>query len=503
MAIQCGILSRSIGCAPMSRFPASNSGPANDASAGLLVSSSRDWSRAAYKPNDSSLPSFLANANEAYPTSQANVAREYSSSKDQKMNNRIHRVSRHAIAKYFSAAFLAIILLWSGGLTNAQSLVEYLPAKLWSEPIEDALRIGEQSFPDGFNRGISTLQVFDGRLWFGYGDSAKNLGSVTPVEFRYFSRKSARVIADGQGAAQRSPSDTGEEQIEPFRVCFGQLCQPGVDSNSDDETWTQAKGPAHVIEGNFFSLVDTTDGPVWQKYRSIPGGEHVHDLAEYQNAIYAVGSGADNRAEFESGQIFRYLWKSTDRGKTFSTVHRVMYPEIGKGDTRFRRLLVAGNCLYVFGYINPFVEGGPRQGCHMKMVGDKLTDVDGDIAKLYVARTYSIDREQGLVLTRTEEGSTRIFQARETGFRELTEWQHLRVIDIAIEGTTNALLVLASQAANPDSFTIYQTERTDPAKIAPVIDLGREPSTAVAWWNGSVYIGTANGKIMKSEIEKN
>jgi hypothetical protein len=65
------------------------------------------------------------------------------------------------------------------------------------------------------------------------------------------------------------------------------------------------------------------------------------------------------------------------------------------------------------------------------------------------------------------------------------------------------LRVLASQAANPDSFTIYQTQLAEPAKIVPVIDLGREPSTAVACWNGSVYIGTANGKIMKLEIEKN
>ncbi len=76
------------------------------------------------------------------------------------------------------------------------------------------------------------------------------------------------------------------------------------------------------------------------------------------------------------------------------------------------------------------------------MVDSKLTDLDGDIAKLYVTRTYPITSDQGLVMTKSESGETRIFEARESGLSELTDWNHLQVIDVAIEGRTNAMLVL-------------------------------------------------------------
>ena len=91
----------------------------------------------------------------------------------------------------------------------------------------------------------------------------------------------------------------------------GTLWQPGVDSNNPDEAWTQTKAgtwrtvdgervQTKLIDGNVFKLEAGEDGtPVWRKFRNVPGGEHVHDLAEFDGAIYAVGSGADHRFEFE------------------------------------------------------------------------------------------------------------------------------------------------------------------------------------------------------------
>ena len=56
----------------------------------------------------------------------------------------------------------------------------------WAEPIPDAIKAGEAAFEGDFDRGITTLRPFEGRLWMGYGDATRNLGSEVPVEFRWF-----------------------------------------------------------------------------------------------------------------------------------------------------------------------------------------------------------------------------------------------------------------------------------------------------------------------------
>ena len=123
--------------------------------------------------------------------------------------------------------------------------------------------------------------------------------------------------------------------------------------------------PERLIEGNVFRLDGSEGKPFWTKYHSVAGGEHVHDIAAFDGALWSVGSGSDHRGEWEGGQIFRYLWRSDDGGKSFQTHCRFMYPDLGKGDTRFRRLLVIGDTMYAFGYVNPFVDGGPLEGRHL------------------------------------------------------------------------------------------------------------------------------------------
>src|SRR6185503_18386492 len=94
--------------------------------------------------------------------------------------------------------------------------------------------------------------------------------------------------------------------------------------------------------------------------------------------LYAVGSGAANRAEFEGGRVFRYLWRSTDEGRSFTVVYRAMFPELDKGDTRFRKLLAVGHTLYVFGYVNPYVDGGPLEGRHLRLVDRNAEELTGE-----------------------------------------------------------------------------------------------------------------------------
>ncbi|HEX6885906.1 MAG TPA: hypothetical protein VF530_21210 [Planctomycetota bacterium] len=397
---------------------------------------------------------------------------------------------------------VAVVLLGASCAATPAPLAFEEPEP-WAEPIRDAHAAGERSFPDGFHRGITALQVFDGRLWIGYGDGTRNLGTVVPIEFRSFASpedpewRAAEVLGEGQGARQRTPTDTGEEQIEPYRVLDGALWQAGVDSNDPDEAWTQAKGPERVIEGNVFRL----EGARWRKWRSIPGGEHVHDLAWHDGALWAVGSGADDRAEFEGGEVYRYLWRSDDGGRSFRTVVRERYPELGKGDTRFRRLLAVGDVLYVFGYVNPYVDGGPLEGRHLAVRGERIEPLvgsrDGPLAALVVQRTFALPDGTGLVVTRPEDGRTRAFRARADGFEELAGWARVRVIDVAV-ASDDELLVLTGDGGAPERCAVQRAALAELDALAPLLALAGEAPSALALWERRLFVGTAEGRILRA-----
>ena len=404
---------------------------------------------------------------------------------------------------------------------------DFGPAKPWSSPIADYLAVGEANFPDGFTRAITALAVSDpdaagpreSLLWIGYGDATRNLGTKTPIEFRYFvspedpGHRVGRVFAGppvleaAQGAPQRTPSDTGEEQLEPYRSIGGTLWQAGVDSNDPDELWTQAKPAPHKpIEGNVFMLEERWGQPAWRKFRSIPGGEHVHDLCEFDGAIWAVGSGSAHRGEWESGEIFRYLWKSEDGGETFTTALRAMFPEKGKGDTRFRRLLPAGDSLYVFGYVNPFVDGGPIEGRHVVLRDGAFVDLeakrDGAIADLLVLRTWPLDAETGLALARNADRSTRMFLVEEDSIREIEAWSDLAVIDVAPGEAADEFVLVAGDRAETPGHGVFAFSLGDAkAMRAPtkVLDLPGVTPSAIAMWRGDLFVGTEDGRVMQAE----
>ncbi len=402
----------------------------------------------------------------------------------------------------------------------------YQAAETWSEPIADYLAIGREKFPDGFTTSITALETFDpdgpgrepARLWIAYGDATRNMGTQTPIEFRYFEDasdpqpKSAVVLAGPpdldmpQGAPQRTQTDTGEEQIEPYRVIDGMLWQAGVDSNDPDELWTQAKpAPQRLIEGNVFMLLAQPGDPTWRKFRSIPGGEHVHDICGHDGAIWAVGSGSADRGEWESGEIFRYLWKSTDGGVTFEPALRVMFPDAGKGDTRFRRLLPSGDALFVFGYVNPFVDGGPVEGRHVMLREESFTELTadeaGDLAGMMVMRTWPLDGDTGLVLARNPDRSTRMFLVESGAIEPLDSWSEYSVVDIAPGAEPGEFVMVANHAADPDRASVLSFSLAGlRAGRTPVemLELFEAAPTAIAWWNGDLFIGTDDGRVLRA-----
>jgi hypothetical protein len=119
----------------------------------------------------------------------------------------------------------------------------FAPAKPWSAPIADYLAVGEANFPDGFTRSITALAVSDpdgdgpreSLLWIGYGDATRNLGTKTPIEFRYFV----------------SPEDPG---FRAARVLAGPPVTASADcaatsSKSSKRVSNKAKTPRGTVQG--------------------------------------------------------------------------------------------------------------------------------------------------------------------------------------------------------------------------------------------------------------
>ena len=373
------------------------------------------------------------------------------------------------------------------------------PLEPWARPIEDAIAVGEAAFPKGFRRNITTLRAHGGRLWMGYGDGTANLGTETPIEFRWFASaddptpRAARVLAEGQGAPQRTPTDTGEEQIDPMRLIGGTLWMAGSDSVQADEDWTQAKDPRLLIEGNVFRLEDSGPEPAWQKLRTVGGGEHVHDLVGFQGDLYAVGSGADVRAEFGVGEVFRYLWRSTDQGTTFETVARFRCPEPGRDDTRFRRLLPVGDRLLAFGYVIDYVNGGQPSARNAVYEGGELRELEGALAGEHVTRTWSLGAERGLAVARRGDGD-RSYLVGPDGARELETWRGLRIVDLVAEESASAHLVLV---ADDDGGEVLRLAGEGTALRSVLRVEGIQP-TAMAAFDGALFVGTQDGQVYRA-----
>ena len=107
-------------------------------------------------------------------------------------------------------------------LVNPDDCPHFQAAEPWAEPLGDYLERGKRSCPDGFNRAITALALFEGRLWLGYGDATRNLGTPALIEFRYFPRPedpqavAARVLAEGQGVRVSRRGTKGKQRRYNF-----------------------------------------------------------------------------------------------------------------------------------------------------------------------------------------------------------------------------------------------------------------------------------------------
>lgn len=381
----------------------------------------------------------------------------------------------------------------------------------WARPIEDFLAVGEQVKGGNFNASITDLAPMGDRMFIGYGDADYNLGEHTPIEIRYFgskddpTAKAATIDAEGQGAPQTTPTQSGEEQIDRYRLLDGVLWQAGIDSIDADELHTQATTDPKAIEGNVYRR----EGDVWKKFRSLVGGEHVHDLASFKGAVYSVGSGADTRIEFEAGQIFRYLWRSTDQGASFDTVQRIQHPSPGQGDTRWVTLASTSDTLYLFGYESVFATNSTslRNARFDGSAVEALPDSHG-LAKVFANGSLALPDGAALVwgvdVSAQPVHYTALRVAADGSTVKLAALAGSTVIDAALTETGEVLyLALAGDTYGtaPASWalTLLVADAGSPDATSEVLKLtlDLEP-VSIAYWQGALFLGDSYGGVMRA-----
>ena len=365
----------------------------------------------------------------------------------------------------------------------------------WAAPIEDVLAAGEEAFGDDFSRGIHELTAQEDRLWIGYGDANVNLGGVYPITFRSFASADDSEVLVG--------SASGEEQMDRFRWVHGDLWMAGVDSLGTDE---EVHFP--LIGGNVYTFGDEE----WSKFNTVPGGEHVHDVAGWGGEAWAVGSGANDRDEFESGQIHRYLWRSLDDGESWMTMQREPYPDPGSGDTRFVHLLPQADDLYLFGYEYDWVAGVVyvinARFDGWDLVG--LTNAES-LEDVYPFGTLSVTEEVGLVWGVDVDEFALINEAWvvEDGERVLIDDLDGRsVIDVALRPDTEEILFLSyagdvyGEAFETWDLKVHLAQGDDPQDLVELASWSTSDSIrSVAFFDGSLFVGTDDGRVLRAAGE--
>ena len=367
----------------------------------------------------------------------------------------------------------------------------FAPFAPWSRPIDDYLAVGEQRYgPAGFLRGIHDLVVFADRLFLAYGDANVNMGRHVPIE--------VRAYVDPALPTPEAEFATDEEHVERYRVLGRRLWIAGVDATED--AWL----------GN---LYERTEAGVWTKHRTVRGGVHVHDVAGFDGAAWAVGSGATPE-EWNAGDIYAHLWRTWDAGETIAVVARSHNG--GVGDARWVRLLPvtagATHGLLVFGYgsdatgsIDTLPHGTVASG------GDVVTPLAADhpLRLVFITETDPLPDGSGLVRgVDASREPLRTVVHHATDASDAAPVEHFRdrtVVDVFVHAPTGEVLVLSQEgddylAGNNLTHWSLRLEVThDLASWTELMTFETDVRPrAVAAWRGDLYLGTDDGEVWRA-----
>ncbi|MEW9699946.1 hypothetical protein [Paenibacillus sp. SI8] len=147
--------------------------------------------------------------------------------------------------------------------------------------------LGQPFLKAAYARNVWDMQVFEGKIYVGYGNSSNEGPSANagPIPIYYYDPITNKfdvqeVISSDSSKRAETKKYVDEEQIDIFKVLNGKLYVPGNDSR---EGWKF---------GNYYKL----DHDKWIKYRNIPNGVHVYDMAYYDGKLF-VSVGTSSTAD--------------------------------------------------------------------------------------------------------------------------------------------------------------------------------------------------------------
>jgi len=353
---------------------------------------------------------------------------------------------------------------------------------LWSEPLTDYIEALTAEYgATGFYRSVWDLSVYLDRLYLGYGDADINSGRIFPTELRYF---------DDPGAPDDWTSDfaVDEEMVDQYRQFDGDdgLFISGLDATEDD------------LWGNAYNRHPDTG---WVKSRTLEHALHVHDIALFGGDLYAVGSGC-TWEEYDAFQISSMLWHSTDGGENYEVWEKLQHPDTG--DARWVRLLPLGSEMYLFGYrtdtqyITEFIP--------YRFDGATLEPFDS-MNRLWVFETYVVADGLGLVtglnIPSFGDYTYEAYLLEEGGaVTEIGGMGDVTVVD-AFGQEDGSWLVLARDGnlyGDPPGELHRVLLTHDFSSFEEIASYtGDSFASALASWQGSLYLGLEDGTIWRAE----
>ena len=370
------------------------------------------------------------------------------------------------------------------------SELQFAVPKVWSSPLDAYLEAGYKKTKTwDFRRGIHDLAVYKDRLYMGYGDATANVGSVFPITARYF-----------DDPAINQPKDefsTAEEEIHRFRHIGDELWIAGVDATEDG--WL----------GNVYYR---TPDASWVKKRTVQAGVHVHDVALWNGAHYAVGSGAE-QAQWQGGSVWGHLWKSTDKGDTWEVVSKHWNAE--DGDARWTSMLSLKSKLYVFGYAikasapkdPPSLPNGTYTGTGLPPTVENLPG-NHPLKAAFIDSCWPTGEDSGVVSGINFLQATPGYAAWRIVGDDVTmmkQFEAHTVLDVFAHGTGEAL-VLTRTGVAPNGQTatevwqlqVWRTE--DFVTFDKLLDFpSGEMVESIAYWRGDIYMGATGGQMWRAK----
>ena len=162
--------------------------------------------------------------------------------------------------------------------------------------IKDMVPTAHHVYSKPYGRNVWDMQVFENRIYFGYGSwansstsGATNTGVMPILAVDMQTDKLVReevYCLDRNGVLTHRAQGAEDEQLWQFKEINGKLYAPGCDSRGTFDT-----GGNEWEWGNIYVRQDNGD---WLKKRTVPGGIHVLNIAGYNGKLYvATGSNSD------------------------------------------------------------------------------------------------------------------------------------------------------------------------------------------------------------------